>query len=73
MTRMASVGHSAAVLRKAVGSAAAKGSGADFGCRSLYRLGGNRCVSLNMAGGGVWSGGYSFEPSSGYEVGWASG
>ncbi|KAI5237724.1 Keratin, Type Ii Cytoskeletal 74 [Manis pentadactyla] len=35
-------GHSAAVLRKAVGSAAAKGSGAGFGCRSLDCLGGNR-------------------------------
>ncbi|XP_004429131.1 PREDICTED: LOW QUALITY PROTEIN: keratin, type II cytoskeletal 74 [Ceratotherium simum simum] len=71
-------GHSAVVLRKAVGSAASyraagKGPGAGFGSWSLYSLGGNRGISFNMAGGGVWTGGYSFRPGSGYRGGRATG
>ncbi|XP_037370690.1 keratin, type II cytoskeletal 74 [Talpa occidentalis] len=71
-------GHSAVVLRKAVGSAAShhaagKGAGAGFGSRSLYSFGGNRCVSFNVAGGGGRTGGYSFAPGSGYGRGRATG
>ncbi|XP_043419954.1 keratin, type II cytoskeletal 74 [Prionailurus bengalensis] len=71
-------GRSAVVLRKAVGSmascrAAGKGPGAGFSSRSLYSLGGNRCISFSTAGGGVWTGGYSFGPGSGYGGGRATG
>nr|XP_015093632.2 keratin, type II cytoskeletal 74 isoform X1 [Vicugna pacos] len=71
-------GRSAVVLRKAVGSApsyraAGKGAGAGFGSRSLYGLKGNPCSSLSVAGGGVWTGGYSFGLGSGYGEGQARG
>ena len=71
-------GRSAVLLRKAVGSmascrAAGKGPGAGFSSRSLYSLGGNRCISFSTAGGGVWTGGYSFGPGSGYGGGRATG
>ncbi|XP_012587976.1 PREDICTED: keratin, type II cytoskeletal 74 isoform X2 [Condylura cristata] len=70
-------GHSAVVLRRAAGSAASyhaagKGAAASFGSRSLYSLGGPRCISLNVAGGGR-TGGYSAVPSSGYGGGRVSG
>ncbi|XP_032973392.1 keratin, type II cytoskeletal 74 isoform X2 [Rhinolophus ferrumequinum] len=71
-------GHSAVVLRKAVGRAASyrvagKGAGAGFSSQSLYSLRGDPCISLNVAGGGVWNGGYSFRPASGYGGGQATG
>ncbi|XP_045685354.1 keratin, type II cytoskeletal 74-like isoform X2 [Phyllostomus hastatus] len=71
-------GCSAVVLRKAMGSVAShrgvgKGAGASFSSRSLYSLGGNRCVSLNVAAGGVRTGGYGFWPGSGYGRSWAPG
>ncbi|KAF3826210.1 keratin, type II cytoskeletal 74 [Mirounga leonina] len=71
-------GHSAVVLRQALGSAASyravgKGPGAGFGSRSLYSLRGNRCISLNMAAGGVRTGGYNFGVGSEYGVGRATG
>ncbi|XP_072828854.1 keratin, type II cytoskeletal 74 isoform X2 [Vicugna pacos] len=71
-------GRSAVVLRKAVGSApsyraAGKGAGAGFGSRSFYGLKGNQCSSLSVAGGGVWTGGYSFGLGSGYGEGQARG
>ncbi|XP_077609733.1 keratin, type II cytoskeletal 74 [Crocuta crocuta] len=71
-------GRSAMVLRKGVGSVASyrpagKGPGAGFGSQSLYSLGGNRCISLNMAGGGLRTGGYSFGHGSGYGGGRATG
>ncbi|KAM5251198.1 keratin, type II cytoskeletal 74 [Hipposideros larvatus] len=71
-------GHSAVVLRKAVGSAAShrvagKGAGAGFSSQSLCSLRGHRCISLNVVAGGVWTGGYSFRPGSGYRWGRATG
>uniref|UniRef100_A0A8C3WKK2 Keratin 74 n=1 Tax=Catagonus wagneri TaxID=51154 RepID=A0A8C3WKK2_9CETA len=71
-------GHSALVRRKAVGSAASyhaagKGTGAGFSSQSLHSLGRNQRMCLNVAGGGVWTGGYSFGLGSGYGGGRASG
>ncbi|XP_037701909.1 keratin, type II cytoskeletal 74-like [Choloepus didactylus] len=71
-------GYSAMVPRKSVGtaascSAAGKGAGASFGSQSLYSLGGNPRISLNVAGAGVWTGGYSFGLGSGHAGGQASG
>uniref|UniRef100_A0A8D0TZX0 Keratin 74 n=1 Tax=Sus scrofa TaxID=9823 RepID=A0A8D0TZX0_PIG len=71
-------GHSAAVLRKALGSAASyraagKGAGAGFGSRSLHTLGRNQCMCFNAASSGVWTGGHSFGLGSGYGGGRASG
>ncbi|XP_045409896.1 keratin, type II cytoskeletal 74 [Lemur catta] len=70
--------RSAVLPRKAVGSlasyrAAGKGAGAGFSSRSLYNFGGNRHISLNVAGGGGRAGGYSFGHGSGYGGGRASG
>ncbi|XP_054983202.1 keratin, type II cytoskeletal 74 isoform X2 [Sorex araneus] len=69
-------GHSAVVLRKPVGSAASyraagQGAGAGFSSRSLYSLGGTRCVPLNAAGGG--RAGYGFGSCSGYGGGRPTG
>lgn len=71
-------GRSAVVLRKAMGRAASyraagKGAGAGFSSQSLYSLIGDQCISLNVAAGGVWNGGYSFRPASGYGGGQATG
>ncbi|KAL2776381.1 keratin, type II cytoskeletal 74, partial [Daubentonia madagascariensis] len=70
--------HSAVLPRKAVGSLASyratgKGAGAGFSSRSLYNFGGNRRISLNVAGGSVRAGGYSFGHGSGYGGDRASG
>uniref|UniRef100_A0A2K6FV05 Keratin 74 n=1 Tax=Propithecus coquereli TaxID=379532 RepID=A0A2K6FV05_PROCO len=70
--------HSAVLPRKAVGSlasyhAAGKGAGAGFSSRSLYNFGGNRRISLNVAGSSSQAGGYSFGHGSGYGGGRASG
>ncbi|XP_006870062.1 PREDICTED: keratin, type II cytoskeletal 74 [Chrysochloris asiatica] len=68
-------GYSAVVPRKAIASywAANKGPEAGFSSRSLYSLGGNRCISLSVAGGSVRTGGYGFGHSSGHGGGRASG
>ncbi|XP_036107282.1 keratin, type II cytoskeletal 74-like [Molossus molossus] len=71
-------GYSAVVLRKAAGTVAShrgagKGAGAGFGTQSLYGLRGHRGTSLNVGGGGVRTGGYSFWPGSGYGGGRAPG
>ncbi|XP_053413893.1 keratin, type II cytoskeletal 74 isoform X1 [Nycticebus coucang] len=70
--------HSAVLPRTAMGSlasyrAAGKGAGAGFSSRSLYNFGGNRRISLNLAGGGVRAGSYSFRHGSGYGGGRPSG
>nr|XP_012618581.1 keratin, type II cytoskeletal 74 [Microcebus murinus] len=70
--------HSAVLPRKAVGSlasyrTASKGAGAGFSSRSLYNLGGNRQISINVAGGSGRAGGYGFWHGSGYGGGRASG
>ncbi|ELK19003.1 Keratin, type II cytoskeletal 74 [Pteropus alecto] len=71
-------GHSAVALRKAVGSVAShrvngKGAGASFSSQSLYSLRGGQCIPLNVAGGSVRTGGYSFWPATGYGGGRATG
>uniref|UniRef100_A0A8D2DJS7 Keratin 74 n=1 Tax=Sciurus vulgaris TaxID=55149 RepID=A0A8D2DJS7_SCIVU len=70
--------HSAVLPRKTVGNVASyhtigHGPGAGFGSRSLYSLGGNRRISLHVAGSGVRAGGYSFGHGSAYGGGRASG
>ncbi|XP_003790460.1 keratin, type II cytoskeletal 74 [Otolemur garnettii] len=70
--------HSAVLPRTAMGSLASyrvagTGAGAGFSSRSLYNFGGNRRLSLNLAGGGVRAGSYSFRHGSGYGGGRPSG
>ncbi|KAM9071667.1 LOW QUALITY PROTEIN: keratin, type II cytoskeletal 74-like [Megaptera novaeangliae] len=52
--------------------AAGKGAGAGFGS-SLYILGGNRGISLNVAGNSVRTGGHSFGLSFGLSSGYGGG